>query len=203
MKFASIVLIISRGSLFFTLLFTALASLVLGMGVPTTANYIMMSMITVPALVSMGVFPLAAHLFCFYYGIISDITPPVALAALTGAGIAKADFFQTAINATKLGFVAYIVPFFFVYNNSLLLGTTKFSFISILILFFSIIGVFILSCAMYNYIIDYMKPYERLGVFISGLIMIYPEIFTSFIGLIIFILIWWNQKRKNIESNKI
>ena len=86
------------------------------------ANYIMMSMITVPAVTSLGVNTISAHLFCFYYGIVSDLTPPVALAALTGAGIAKAKFWPTAFNATKLGIGAYLVPFFFVYNPILLLG---------------------------------------------------------------------------------
>lgn len=91
-KMATLVTMLAGGKLILTLLFSAIASIILGMGVPTTANYIMMSMITVPAVAVMGVPAMAAHLFCFYFGIVSDLTPPVAMAALTGAGIAKARF---------------------------------------------------------------------------------------------------------------
>ena len=91
------------------------------MGAPTTANYIITSTIAAPALMKLGVIPLAAHLFAFYFGIVADITPPVALAAFAGAGIAKADPFKTGMNATKLAIAAFLVPYFFVYSPDLLM----------------------------------------------------------------------------------
>lgn len=195
LKMAALVQTLSGGRLFLTLLFTAIASIILGMGVPTTANYIMMAMITVPIVSAMDVLPLAAHLFCFYFGIVSDLTPPVALGALTASGIAGSKFLPTAINATKLGAIAYIIPFFFVYNPILLLGMQPFT-IEVLISFiFAIIGTIALSCAIYNYMLDTLKWYERIITAIAALIMIHPNILTSFIGISLFILVYLMQRK--------
>lgn len=196
LKLAALVLEVGDGRLLITLVLTALASLVLGMGVPTTANYVMMSMITVPAVAQMGVVPMAAHLFCFYYGIISDLTPPVALGALAGAGIAGAKFWPTAINATKLGIAAYVAPFFFIYHPQLLLGQSEFSPMNLLYLLFTFLGLLMLSCALYNFVIVKTKWYERILILGCAFMTILPELTSSLIGLGVFGLIILLHKRR-------
>ena len=125
LKMANGLVDIAGGNLFFTLFFTMITSLILGMGVPTTANYVITSTIAAPALVMLGVPLLAAHLFVFYFGIVADITPPVALAAYAGSGIAKSNPFWTGVTATKLAIGAFIIPYIFVYNPAMILiGTT-------------------------------------------------------------------------------
>ena len=188
-KMASLVLSLGRGNLLLTMLFTALASIILGMGVPTTANYIMMAMITVPAAVQMGVLPMAAHLFCFYFGLVADLTPPVALGALTASGIAKSKFTPTAINATKLGVAAYIVPFFFVYNPVLLLGQVPFSFMVILQALFAILGICGISSGLTGYFFDKLNALERVLLIAGSVALIFPEIYTSLIGIVIIVVV--------------
>lgn len=195
-KMASLVTALAHNKLFPTLLFSAIASIILGMGVPTTANYIMMSMITVPAVTQLGVPAMAAHLFCFYFGIVSDLTPPVAMAALTGAGIAKARFWPTAFNATKLGVAAYIVPFFFVYNSELLLGVNPFTIMTVVQMIFSLIGICSISTGLFGFVIRRSRIYERLAMIIGGAMMVLPELITSFVGLAIIALVVFLQSRR-------
>lgn len=199
-KMAALVNALAGGKLFLTLLFSAIASILLGMGVPTTANYIMMSMITVPAVTAMGVNTIAAHLFCFYYGIVSDLTPPVALAALTGAGIAKAKFWPTAFNATKLGIGAYLVPFFFVYNPILLLGQYSFSLEVVFAVVTSIIGIIAVSSALFKYFRGNLPLLGSIILCVAGLLMIAPQLLCSVIGLVIMILLWLYQGVRNKKA---
>lgn len=201
-KMASLVLSLGAGNLLLTLILSAVASIILGMGVPTTANYIMMSMITVPAVIEMGVMPMAAHLFCFYFGIVSDLTPPVALGALTAAGIAKGKFTPTAINSVKLGIAAFVIPFFFCFNPVLLLGQTAFSMMVIPQILFAIMGIALLSCALFGQFVDKMNAFERAVVLAAALGMIYPEVFTSAIGIAVAVLIALNQKRRMLRVAK-
>jgi TRAP transporter 4TM/12TM fusion protein len=124
-KFSSVVIGLSHGSLFLCLLFTAVICIFLGMGLPTTAAYIVGAAVAAPALIRLEVYPLAAHLFVFYFACISAITPPVCAAAYAGAAIAGAPIFKTGFTATRLGIAAYIVPFLFVYYPVLLMhGST-------------------------------------------------------------------------------
>lgn len=196
LKLASLVVDLGGGYLIFTLALTALASLILGMGVPTTANYVMMAMITVPAVSAMGVVPMAAHLFCFYFGIISDLTPPVALGALAGSGIAGAKFWPTALNATKLGIAAYVGPFFFVYNPILLLGQFPFTIHTLVAIPTAIIGIMVLSCAIYGFVLVKAAWYERIICAASALFFIMPTIWISLLGIGLFVLVYLNQMRK-------
>ena len=196
LKLAGLVVAAGGGYLFLTLVFTAIACILLGMGVPTTANYVMMSMITVPAVIEMGVPIMAAHMFCFYYGIISDLTPPVALGSLAGAGIAGGQFWPTAFEATKLGVAAYVVPFFFVYNPILLLSPDSFSVELLVILPFTVFGIRLLSSALYNYLITDMKPWERTAVLAASLLCIHPDILWSFIGLSLAAGVYFLQKKR-------
>jgi len=195
-KLASLVVHLGGGNLLITLIFTAIASLVLGMGVPTTANYVMMSMITVPALLKMDVMPMAAHLFCFYYGIISDITPPVALGALAGAGIAKAPFWPTAINSTKLGIAAYLAPFLFVFNQSLVLGQQPFLFLHVLYLILALVGVMIISTGLFGFVITRAKWYERIALIGAGVMVLIPGILNSLIGLGLYGVVYLIQRQR-------
>ena len=125
LKFGAGLISISHGIAFITLFLTMISSIILGMGAPTTANYLITSTITAGAIIGLGFEPLAAHMFAFYFGIIADITPPVALAAIAGAAIAKAKPMKTAFNATKLAIGAFIIPYIFVFNpQMLMIGTT-------------------------------------------------------------------------------
>jgi TRAP transporter 4TM/12TM fusion protein len=122
LKFTNSVIELSGGNLFVLLILTAIAAIVLGMGMTTTAVYITVAALVAPALIQMGVEPMAAHLFAFYYGVVSTITPPVALAAFAAAGIAGSGPMRTAFTSARVGVAKYVVPFAFVYNSSLLLS---------------------------------------------------------------------------------
>jgi TRAP transporter 4TM/12TM fusion protein len=127
LSFSSIIISLSHGHLILALIFTMIASIILGMGIPTAAAYIIVAILGAPALMRLGVPEIAAHMFVFYFAIISAVTPPVALAAYAGAGIAKAPPMKTALYATLFGLYKFLLPFIFIYNTGLLLigGATK------------------------------------------------------------------------------
>jgi TRAP transporter 4TM/12TM fusion protein len=182
LKMANGLVDLAGGNLFFTLFFTMITSLILGMGAPTTANYIITATIAAPALILMKVAPLAAHMFVFYFGIIADLTPPVALAAYAGAGIAKADPMKTGFIATKLAIGAFIVPYIFVYNPAMLLiGTTPFTLIQNLVTASS--GMFGLGVAMIGYCLAPMRWWERIWFSVGGLMLIDPGTLSDLIGM--------------------
>ena len=164
------------------LFLTMLCCIVLGMGVPTTANYCIMAATCAPILVRMGVPPLAAHFFVFYFGIVADLTPPVALAAYAGAAIAQANPMKTAFTATKLAIGAFIVPYVFALNPAMLFIDTTASEV-ILICITSFAGIFAVSAALEGYMIHKMPWYQRCISAIGGLLLIYPGIVTDVIGL--------------------
>ncbi|MFB3819887.1 MAG: TRAP transporter permease, partial [Candidatus Methylomirabilales bacterium] len=197
LKMANGLIELAGGNLFFTLFFTMIASLILGMGAPTTANYVITATIAAPALVLLGVPTLAAHLFVFYFGIIADITPPVALAAYAGAGIAKADPFWTGVNASKLAVGAFIVPYIFVYNPAMvLIGTTPY--LLTLNLVTASGGMFGLGVAMIGFCLAPMNWFERVWFVIGGLMLIDPGVLTDVIGLVMLavgLLYQWRKRR--------
>lgn len=183
LKMANGLITLAGGNLLFTLFFTMIASLILGMGAPTTANYVITSTIAAPAVIMLGVPKLAAHLFVFYFGIIADITPPVALAAYAGAGIAKADPFWTGVTASKLAVGAFIVPYIFVYNPAMvLIGTTPFLLTQNLVTACG--GMFGLGAAMIGFCLAPMNWYERIWFGIAGLMLIDPGAITDVIGIV-------------------
>lgn len=164
------------------LFLTMLCCIVLGMGVPTTANYCIMAATCAPILVQMGVPMIAAHFFVFYFGIVADLTPPVALAAYAGAAIAGANPMKTALTATKLAIGAFIVPYVFALNPAMLfIDTTIWE--VILICITSLIGIFAVSAALEGYLLTNMKWYERIISVCGGLLLIYPGLVTDAIGL--------------------
>ncbi|MBO5755525.1 MAG: TRAP transporter fused permease subunit [Clostridia bacterium] len=169
--------------LIIALFLTMLCCIVLGMGVPTTANYCIMAATCAPILVQMGVPMIAAHFFVFYFGIVADLTPPVALAAYAGAAIAQANPMKTAFTSTKLAIGAFIVPYVFALNPAMLfIGTNGFFEIALIIVS-SLVGIFAVSAALEGYILENMKWYERLVSVAGGLLLIYPGALTDLIGL--------------------
>ncbi len=164
------------------LFLTMLCCIVLGMGVPTTANYCIMAATCAPILIKMGVPDLAAHFFVFYFGIVADLTPPVALAAYAGAAIAQANPMKTAFTATKLAIGAFIVPYVFALNPAMLFINTNAGEV-ILICVTSVIGIFGVSSALEGYFLHSMRWHERIVSAIGGLLLIYPGIVTDIIGL--------------------
>ena len=211
---------LAQGKLFLTLIFTMLASIILGMGAPTTANYLITSTITAGAIIQLGVQPLAAHMFAFYFGIIADVTPPVALAAIAGAAIARAKPMKTAINATKLAIGAFIIPYMFVYNSKMLMiDASALSIIMIIIT--ALIGMFGISVALEGYgfrrtgFFTYSKAKknyparrmldltERLLFAIAGLLCVIPETKSDIIGIsMIVILVAYQIFMKQLDAKK-
>jgi len=164
------------------LFLTMLCCIVLGMGVPTTANYCIMAATCAPILMRMGVPALAAHFFVFYFGIVADLTPPVALAAYAGAAIGQANPMKTAVTATKLAIGAFIVPYVFALHPAMLfIDTTPWEVVSICIT--SLVGIFAVSAALEGWFLRGMSWYERILSVAGGLLLIYPGIVTDLIGL--------------------
>ena len=174
---------VSQNSVFFALFLTMLCCIVLGMGVPTTANYCIMAATTAPILTRMGLPAVSAHFFVFYFGIVADITPPVALAAYAGSAIAKSNPMKTGVNATKLAIAAFIVPYMFAFSPALLFDGSPTILTVLQIALTSIIGIFGVSSALEGYIFKRMPLWERIVAAIGGLALIYPGLSTDLIGL--------------------
>ncbi len=164
------------------LFLTMLCCIVLGMGVPTTANYCIMAATCAPILVRMGVPQIAAHFFVFYFGIVADLTPPVALAAYAGAAIAQGNPMKTAVTATKLAIGAFIVPYVFALNPAMLFINTNVWEV-VLISISSLVGMFAVSASLEGYLLHHMSWYQRIISLAGGLLLIYPGVVTDAIGL--------------------
>lgn len=204
LKLASALVTVASGNFMLLLLCTMLTSLILGMGVPTTANYVITSTIAAPALIQLGVPILAAHMFVFYFGIIADITPPVALAAYAGSAISGGDPLKTGVNASKLGIAAFIIPYVFVLSPQLLgigaaFGSVLFTTIT------AIIGMTGISGAMIGQFYCKANVLERLILLAGGLCLIDPQTLTDIIGIAILAAVFALQyfrtkKHKNPEN---
>lgn len=166
------------------LFLTMLCCIVLGMGVPTTANYCIMAATCAPILIRMGVPAVAAHFFVFYFGIVADLTPPVALAAYAGAAIAQANPMKTALTSTKLAIAAFIVPYVFALNPAMLLIDTTVGQV-ILICVTSLVGIFGVSAALEGYLYRPIPWYLRLVSAVGGLLLIYPGVVTDAAGMLL------------------
>ena len=166
------------------LFLTMLCCIVLGMGVPTTANYCIMAATCAPILIRMGVPAVAAHFFVFYFGIVADLTPPVALAAYAGAAIAQGNPMKTALTSTKLAVAAFIVPYVFALNPAMLLVDTTAGEV-ILICITSLVGIFAISAALEGYVFHEMPWFLRLACAAGGLMLIYPGLVTDTAGLLL------------------
>ena len=180
----------------FALLITMLMCIVLGMGVPTTANYVIMASMVAPILMrSLSLPVLAAHMFVFYFGIVADITPPVALAAYAGSAIAKSNPLKTGVTATRLAITAFIVPYIFAFSpEMLIIGSNKPWYEIVLLVVTALCGIYILSAGMEGYMYKKMPWWERILALVGGLCMIIPGIVTDAVGLAIIVIIFILQK---------
>ncbi len=166
------------------LFLTMLCCIILGMGVPTTANYCIMASTCAPILITIGVPKIAAHFFVFYFGIVADITPPVALAAYAGSAIAKSNPMKTGINATKLAIGAFVVPYIFCLNPAMLfIDTTAITVVQIIIT--SLIGIFGVAAAMNGYLFRHISWPARIVICVAGLLMMDPSLTTDIIGIVL------------------
>ncbi|MBS8263138.1 TRAP transporter permease [Mesobacillus boroniphilus] len=188
LKLANGLLDLSGGYLIPTLMLTMLAAIVLGMGSPTTANYVITSTIAAPAIILLGVPDLSAHLFVFYFGIIADITPPVALAAFAAAGVSGGEPLRTGVNSAKLAIAAFIIPYMFVLSPELLMINTTWTEL-IWVVFTAISGMLAIGAGIIGYWLRKLYWWERVLGIVGGIMLIYPEGMTDIIGLGLFVLL--------------
>ncbi len=195
LKLANGLIDLAGGVLILTLFFTMVASLILGMGTPTTANYIITSTIAAPALVQLKVPELAAHMFTFYFGIVADITPPVALAAFAAAGIAKSSPVKTGIESTRLSIAAFLAPYIFVLSPELLLINTTW-YEAVWVMFTSFVGMIGVGAGMIGFWMSKMNPLERILAIAGGLLCIIPGIITDTCGFVLLLLVYGFSRYK-------
>jgi TRAP transporter 4TM/12TM fusion protein len=202
LKFTGFVLYLAGESLVPALLFTMVAGIILGMGLPTTAAYIVMAALLVPGLVKLGVVPIAAHMFAFYYAIISAITPPVALAVYAGAGLAGSNMWKTGLAAVRIGAPGFIIPFMFVYEPSLLFVGSPLTILQTLVT--AAIGVIMLAGGLIGWLIWKTNILDRLLLVSGAILLIKPGIYTDIVGLIflgIVIALQTVRKRKDAAAS--
>ena len=199
LKLASGLLALSGGYLLPTMFFTMITSLVLGMGVPTTANYVITSTIAAPALLQLGVPTLAAHMFVFYFGIIADVTPPVALAAYAASGISGGKPLMTGVNASKLAIAAFIIPYVFVMSPELLMINATAGGLLMAVVT-AILGMGGVSSSLIGYLADKSTMLERVMQFVSGILMIIPGTLTDIPGFILFLIVVFLQTRRRKQQ---
>ena len=202
-KLITYVVKLSGGNLFIALFLTMICCIILGMGVPTTANYIIMASTCAPILINgMSMHILAANMFVFYFGIVADITPPVALAAYAGAAIAKAPPMKTALNATRLAIAAFIIPYIFAYNNAMIfVGDVTFLGVASIVIS-ATLGMASIASGFMGYLIHDLKWYSRIALVAGGLLMVIPGTVTDLAGLAILIVILLIQKAENKKEKK-
>jgi len=200
LKFTQSVIDLSGGMLFPLLCLTAISAIILGMGMTTTAVYITVAALIVPSLIQAGVTPIAAHMFAFYFGVVSTITPPVALASFAGAAIAKSPPMATAVESSKVGIAKYIVPFAFIYNPALLMEgsywISLYSLLSVLLAYWS------MTLGLEGYLNKPLNVYTRIIAFISSILLLLPPLSIFYgvsgfllngVGLVILIFVYLIQ----------
>jgi len=186
--FTQLVIALAQDALILALILTAIAGIILGMGMPTTPAYIVMVALLVPAVIKMGVVAPAAHMFAFYFAILSAITPPVALAVFAAASLAKADIWTTGWAAMRAAAPAYIVPFMFVYEPMLLLivkdWTTEWPFV-VWSVITATVGVTCLAGSLFGWLLGHASMWQRGVLFVSAMCLIKPGLITDAIGLVL------------------
>lgn len=213
LKLGEILVQAAQGKLFLTLAFTMVTSLILGMGVPTTANYVITSTIAAPAVIMIlnalsnagnygfpadsAAIILAAHMFVFYFGVLADLTPPVALAAFAGAAIAKADPLKTGVQATKLAIAAFLVPYIFVYNPQMLwFGIPEHPIHAVQMVVTAILGIIAVAVAVEGYLFAHTSWWERLLGVVGGICLLIPGWKTDLAGLVMLAILLSSQLAK-------
>lgn len=205
---------LGAGSLFLTLFFTMVASMILGMGLPSIPAYIITATMAAPALAEFGIPILIAHMFVFYFGIFANVTPPVALAAFAGAGISGGDPIRTGFTALKLSAAGILIPYLFVYNPAMLMidttnaavNTKVFPMAPVVDIFMitvtAVIGIIALSAAIEGYLKTNLNTIYRLILGVGALMMIVPETYTDIIGVLIVVVIFKMNIMKNRQEEK-
>jgi TRAP transporter 4TM/12TM fusion protein len=187
-KLSSFIISVSAGNFVAALVLAALVAMVLGMGMPTTAVYILSASVVAPALVDFGVLPIAAHLFLFYYGLLAAITPPVCVAVFVTAGIAQADWLRTAWESMKLGLAKFVVPFIFVYHYELLLiGSWPRILLALLT---GLLGTYALSAGSTRYLNGDLRYWEAGVALVAAVLLIMPDFLPTSVGFVLFALLW-------------
>ena len=203
--FSTVLVSLAKGNLFLLLLLSAVGASILGMGMTVTAAYLLMVVLAAPALTSMGIPPLLAHFFVFYYGVLSFLTPPVCLAAYAAASLAGANMIQTAFQSMRLGIAAYIVPFIFAYKPALLLIGTPFEVTEACIA--ALIGISFIAIGLEGYLFRSLQMWKR-GIFIlGGLILMVPGLLFDAVGLClvfpVFLMEWRARKSASTQNSLV
>lgn len=194
------------GLILLTLVFTMITSLIIGMGSPTTANYIITSTIALPAIMALsdqyelGIHVLAAHMFVFFYGILADVTPPVALAAFAATGISGGEPIRTGVNASKLAIAAFIIPYMFIFEPQLLMIDVTFFGLTWIIIT-AITGMIAIGAGLIGFWYRKLHWAERLVAFAAGILLMYPEGNTDLIGAVIFVVMLATQFMSRNKGN--
>ncbi len=196
LKFTNLIVTIAAGRLWLALFLTMIASLILGMGLTTTAVYITVAALVIPALVKMGVTPIAAHLFAFYFGLVSAITPPVALAAFAAAGIAGSNPMETGFSSFRLGIAKYILPFVFVYGPGLVFAGPWHGIVRSILA--TTLGLFALTVVTEGWLYERVPIGLRAIMFIPSVLLFLPYVSYNLVGLIVFLGLFFHLKKKHI-----
>jgi len=208
---ANLIVQLAGGRLFLTLVYTMFASIILGMGLPTTAKYIVLATMAVPALLTLNVNLMAAHLFILYFGVVADVTPPVALAAYAGAGIAGSNAMRTGFQAIKLAVAGFVVPYIFAYNPALLLiekgsqvvnGVIIYAGLGeiIMVIITALLGVICLASFVENYLVIKSKIWERIPMGVAAIALLFPNFTSDIIGIVVLVSVFMLQK---VRSKKL
>lgn len=192
---ASTIISIGQSSIFLTLLFTMVTCMVLGMGLPSIPSYLITATIAAPALVQLNVPPIAAHMFCFYFAMFANLTPPVALAAFAAAGLSGGDPMKTGVTSVKLALAGFIVPYMFVYNQQLMLADVTLI-TGIRVVITACMGVFLIALAAEGFLFTKANPLIRIASFAGAMLLINAGGVTDLFGLVIFVGIFLLQRAK-------
>lgn len=202
LTFSRFIINLAGGNLFLLLIFVAMASIILGMGMPTVSAYVILSVLGAPALIDLGVNVIAAHMFVFYFGVMSGLTPPVAITAYTTAGIAGSEPQRTALYAMKIGIGGFFIPFIFVYNPELLLQGEKGISLIFIAVFTAIASSYLFSAAIERFWITNLKITQMLALLISAVLLVIPGLLTDVSGVLLAIAIFlWNKKDSKKEPD--
>jgi len=190
-------LAVAHGNLFATLILTMITAIILGMGMPTTAVYIVGATIAAPALLKLGVAPLAAHMFVFYFGNISNVSPPVALAAFTGAGIAGASPSKVGWTAARLATAGFLILYIWIYSPALIaqgaLGQVLWALVT------ASVGVIALACGVQGYMLKSTNILQRILLFVAAFGLIKPGLITDTLGISILVIVFlWQKFQRNL-----
>lgn len=200
-KFTSLIMALGQGSLILALLLTMIVTIILGMGMSISPTYLLAASLAAPGLIKVGVSPMAAHLFIVYFAAMATMTPPVALAAYTAAGIAEADPMKVGFEAVKIGIVAFIIPFVFVYQPQIILQSNDYL-DTVFSVIFTIIGVVALTTGVNNWLLRENKKWEKIALLISSVMLFVPYYSVNIVGCAIFLFVTIEQYR-SLKSNAI